>query len=382
MFEYFIIGFFVGCLSSFLFYILYAKKSSKNMQIDKAVQDLRSVIQESAFTSLKQTSETIVKITKEQLDSNQNVIARELSGNRAQIENQTTKIAKEIDKLNHALVDVEKNRLEKHGELKSILEKASSQTGALLETTTSLQRLLSNSQARGQWGERIAEDILKLVGLVENINYKKQFTLKSGVRPDYTFFLPKNLTLNMDVKFPIENYANYQNAENNNDRTKYKKLFSSDIKACVRDVISKNYIDPNSTIDCVVIFVPHEQVFSFIQESSSEIFDYSLKNKIIICSPMTLFAVLSIIKKSIDTFEIEKKSQDIFALFTAFKKQWDFYNKSFDSLGKKITDVESEYQKLSSTRTRQLTNAFNKIEKAKEQTISIDQDLGVGSNSL
>ena len=108
-----------------------------------------------------------------------------------------------------------------------------------------------------------------------------------------------------------------------------------------------------------------------------ELFLVLWAGRFFIAAVTAVFAVLSIIKKSIDTFEIEKKSQDIFALFTSFKKQWDFYNKSFDSLGKKISDVESEYQKLSSTRTRQLTNAFNKIEKAKEQTISLDKDLEV-----
>ena len=36
-----------------------------------------------------------------------------------------------------------------------------------------LRDILSSSQKRGQWGERMVEDILQLIGLVEHINYKK-----------------------------------------------------------------------------------------------------------------------------------------------------------------------------------------------------------------
>jgi hypothetical protein len=46
--------------------------------------------------------------------------------------------------------------------------------------------------ARGQWGERMAEDVLRLAGFVENVNYVKQTQLEGGTgRPDFTFPLPK-----------------------------------------------------------------------------------------------------------------------------------------------------------------------------------------------
>jgi len=52
----------------------------------------------------------------------------------------------------------------------------------------------------------MAEDVLQLAGFVENVNYVKQKTLAAGSRPDFTFLLPRKLTLNMDVKFPLDNY--------------------------------------------------------------------------------------------------------------------------------------------------------------------------------
>ena len=75
-------------------------------------------------------------------------------------------------------------------ELKTSLEENKSETEKLRDTTGKLREILSSSQKRGQWGERMVEDILQFVGLVEHINYKKQVVVESGEKPDYTFFNP------------------------------------------------------------------------------------------------------------------------------------------------------------------------------------------------
>ena len=86
-------------------------------------------------------------------------------------------------------------------ELKGQVASSQKGIGDLAETTTKLQRVLSSSQARGQWGERMVEDILNFMGLVEGINFEKQAQAGEG-RPDFTFKLPDSKCINMDVKFP------------------------------------------------------------------------------------------------------------------------------------------------------------------------------------
>ncbi|HIO55980.1 MAG TPA: DNA recombination protein RmuC, partial [Candidatus Marinimicrobia bacterium] len=72
------------------------------------------------------------------------------------------------------------------------LGESQKETGKLRSTTEDLRNVLSSSQARGQWGERMVKDILDLMGLVENVNYVSQKSMESGERPDYTFNLPKD----------------------------------------------------------------------------------------------------------------------------------------------------------------------------------------------
>ena len=76
-------------------------------------------------------------------------------------------------------------------ELKSSIDTSQKTTEALSENTARLREILSSSQQRGQWGERMVEDILRFVGLMEKVHYTKQSAVESGQRPDYTFMLPQ-----------------------------------------------------------------------------------------------------------------------------------------------------------------------------------------------
>ena len=75
--------------------------------------------------------------------------------------------------------------------LKSSIDTNQKTTEVLSENTTRLREILSSSQKRGQWGERMVGDILQLIGLKEKLNYTKQSQVESGQRPDFTFLLPQ-----------------------------------------------------------------------------------------------------------------------------------------------------------------------------------------------
>ena len=59
----------------------------------------------------------------------------------------------------------------------SQLREAGRHTQVLAETTQSLREALSSTTARGQWGERMADDVLRLAGFVDGVNYRRQQAL-------------------------------------------------------------------------------------------------------------------------------------------------------------------------------------------------------------
>ncbi|HPD60548.1 MAG TPA: DNA recombination protein RmuC, partial [Thermodesulfobacteriota bacterium] len=89
--------------------------------------------------------------------------------------------------------------------------------------------------------------------------------------------------------------------------------------------------------------------------------------RVVFCSPITLFAVLAVIRQAVEHFALEKTSHQILSLLGGFKKQWDEFTNKFENLGKRIEDVQKEYTALITTRRHQLEKPLNKIELLRTQ---------------
>jgi DNA recombination protein RmuC len=281
---------------------------------------------------------------------------------------------------------LEKDREKKFGELSEQLKKAGEQTTRLTETTVTLREALSSTKARGQWGERMAEDVLRLAGFVENVNYVKQKAIEEGrARPDFTFLLPNDLKLNMDVKFPLDNYMKFLEADSETDKSKFCKNFLRDVKSRAKEITNREYINPeNNTVDYALLFIPNEQVYAFINEQDRSIIDEGLKNKVIFCSPVTLFAVLAVIRQAVENFALERTSNEILSLLGAVRKQWGAFVAKMEMMGKRISEAQKEYDSLVTTRKRMLEKPLNKIENLRKQrglSIAPDEDKNVLSSA-
>lgn len=239
----------------------------------------------------------------------------------------------------------------------------------LSETAGGLKSALAGNSIRGQWGERMAEDVLRLAGMVEGINYIKQTKLQdSGSRPDFTFMLPKNQTVNMDVKFPFNNYQLYVEAKTDAEREKYKKDFLKDVKLRIKELQTRGYVNQQeNTVDYVLLFIPNEQIFSFINEHARELIDEAMQGKTILCSPLSLYAILAVVRQSIDNFRMESKSQEMLKIFGVFHEQWSKFKDQMETVKKRFESVGKEYEDLLGTRTRQLDKPLEKIEELRLQ---------------
>lgn len=242
------------------------------------------------------------------------------------------------------------------------LKQSENITQDLREKTGKLSELLADSKSRGNWGERMAEDIIDFIGLKEGINYVKQPTTKSGTHPDFTFRLPKEKKINMDVKFPLKNYKAYLEADDKEIKDNKKKAFFKDVNDKVKEVTSRDYIDPSSgTLDYVLLFVANESVYTFINEEDTNVIDGALKKQVLLCSPLSLYAILSLIHQSVNNFVIEEKTSEVLKQFHNFMQEWEKYKKKTKDMGKSLQAAQNHYDTLVSTRKNTLERPLNKI---------------------
>jgi len=321
-----VVGILIGIGISFLLRIIQSKTAKeltreifnenevkRQENIDQVISNMKESFGSMSLEALSKSTEEFLKLAKSTLEPEREFTKKELENKKGLIDLQLGKMTVELEKVSTLMKDLEKDRVEKFGQLSSQLRITNEQTTVLMKTTSSIREALASTKTRGQWGERMAEDVFRLAGFVENINYVKQKTLEgSSQRPDFTFMLPKGLTINMDVKFPLTNFVNYLESDSVRDKEGYKNTFLRDVKQRLKEVTSKDYINPeNNTVDYVILFIPNEQIYSFIQEEDSSIFDTAIQNKVLLCSPINFFAVLAIIRQAIDNFAIEQTSKEM-----------------------------------------------------------------------
>ncbi len=317
----------------------------------------------------KKYADEFMKLAEEKLKSQTAEGRKELEGKKDLIDKNIDTIGKTLTEVVRRVEEVGKVSGERITEVSTLIRKHEEVTVKLKDTTEHLGRALASSKKRGEWGERMAEDIIRLVGMVEGVNYIKQKTLESAPgRPDYTFFLPNSLKVNMDVKFPLDSFTRYIDAETEHDRKRYRDELLKSTKVMIKQVTTREYIDTaDNTVDYVIVFIPNEQVYSFIQESDTTIMDEALKQKVILCSPFTLYAVLAVIRQTIENFNLERTASEILGLLADFSKQWKLYKEKFKVMGDRIDAAKKEYDVLVTTRTNMLERPLRKIDELSKQ---------------
>jgi len=352
-------------------------ESQKIQDLDALMGKIKDSFGALSLDALSRNTEEFLKLANETLSKQTRTGEKELEGKKKLIDQTLEVMREDLQGVQNLVTNLEKDREHKFGELANQLKFTTEQTRKLQETAGQLKAALASTKVRGQWGERMAEDVLRLAGFVEGINYIKQKTLETvSTRPDYTFLLPQDLKVNMDVKFPLDNYLRYLEEEGEVDQEKYKSQFLRDVKNRVKEVTTRDYINPEeNTVDYVIVFIPNEQVYAFINENDSSLMDEALKNKVILCSPTTLYAILAVIRQAVDNFNLEKTAAQIMSLLGAFNKQWDAFVNSMERMGKRIEDARKEYNTLTSTRRNQLERSLRQIEDLRKQRNVVEAAL-------
>ena len=344
--------------------LIASAQQDKLEDLDRIIAQLKDAFGALSREALSANSEEFLKLARTKLEQETSKGAQTLEGKKKLIDATLETVRTKMAEVSTALQTVEKERRESHGGLTKHLQNVSQVTASLQETTDQLRQALAGSQTRGQWGERMAEDVLRLAGMIEGVNYTKQTQAADGTRPDFTFLLPRDLRVNMDVKFPGKNYLAYLDAPDESSAEGLKKAFICDVRARVKEVVKREgYIDPaGGTVDYVLVFIPNEQIYGFIHQHDPTLLDDAIKMKVVLCSPLTLYAILAVIRQSVENFQLERASNDILELLAEFRKQWNKYVETVDRMGKRLEDVMTAYQEMTTTRTRQLERQMDKID--------------------
>ena len=317
--------------------------------------------------TVRSAADMAAKLAGEKLGDSMTSGTRQLDLRTTAFEKRVEGLTENLQRMGDMLTRLQQESAQQHGQVVSSLRDATPTTRALAETTAHLREALASPKARGQWGERMADDVLRLAGMVEGVTYRKQSGTASGSIPDVTFMLPGGRELHMDVKFPVDNYLRHLEAESDHEREAAAKAFLRDVRNRVKEMKGREYIQEDTTLDEVLLFIPNESVWAFIHERDPQLIDVALGQKVVLCSPVSLFAVLAVIRQAVDQTRLARTSDEILQCLSAFRQQWTKYAEAVDAVEKRFTSTQRAFEDLSGTRRRVLEKQLDRIDDLRHQ---------------
>jgi DNA recombination protein RmuC len=219
--------------------------------------------------------------------------------------------------------------------------------------------LMGNKQARGTFGERQLEDLVRDIMPPET--YAFQTVLETGVRPDCIIRLPYPPgDMIIDSKFPLESYNRMINDANDGFA---RKQFELDVRKHI-DAIGEKYIITGQTAESAMMFIATESIFETLHREFPNTIEYAARKKVFIVSPSTLWATLNTIRAVLSDIKIKRVAAKI-------KKELDLLLTDLGRLSDRAGNVARHFGQIEND-IEQLQTSVSKITPRAEKLRDMD----------
>ena len=231
-----------------------------------------------------------------------------------------------------------------------------------------LKKVLSNVKTRGILGEVQLGAILSEILTPEQ--YEREIPTRPGSREHVEFAvkLPAKesgefVYLPIDSKFPGDTFAALQNAYASGDSAAINdayKALEATIKKSAKAIHDK-YIEPPYTTSFAIMFFPFEWLYvEIVNHGLVEVLHS--ESSINIAGPSTMAAMLNSLQMGFQTLQIQKRSNEVWALLSGFKAEFDSFDKVLSSALNRIRQLDEDMTKLVGTRSAAIRKKLDRIE--------------------
>jgi DNA recombination protein RmuC len=238
-----------------------------------------------------------------------------------------------------------------------------------------LKRVLTNVKSRGILGE------YQLQAILENLLSPDQYVLNSLVgsgsreRVEFAIKMPgqnQEILLPIDSKFPQESYLRlvdaYEVANKPAIDSNRQELIKA-IRKAAADIQAK-YINPPYTTDFAILFLPVESLYAEILREPGLAQEIQVTYKVIVTGPTTLSAILNSLQMGFRTLAIQKRSSEVWQILGGIKTEFGKFGELIERTQKKLSEANSELDKLVGARTRAIQRKLKDVEEMPESKIS------------
>ncbi|WP_057937753.1 DNA recombination protein RmuC [Algoriphagus resistens] len=234
-----------------------------------------------------------------------------------------------------------------------------------------LKRVLTNVKSRGVLGE------YQLQAILESLLSPDQYLLNAEVgkgnreRVEFAVKMPgqnESILLPIDSKFPQESYLRLVDAYEVASKPEiemYRNELYKAVKKAAQDIQNK-YVHPPYTTDFAILFLPVESLYAEILREPGLTQQIQQEYKVLVTGPTTLSAILNSLQMGFRTLAIQKRSSEVWQILGAIKTEFGKFGELIEKTQKKLTEANSELDKLVGARTRVIQRKLKDIQELPE----------------
>lgn len=247
---------------------------------------------------------------------------------------------------------------------------------SLAESVSDIKKVFTNVKLRGTWGE------MQLSSLLSQMLAPNQFEASVKLNPyadsmvDFAVLLPdkngERIYLPIDSKFPIEEYYRLIDAGKNGDKTAEEQAIKNLVRAVKTqaDSIAAKYILPPRTTDFAIMYLPVESLYAEVLKLP-DLSEHLNKRRVVVCGPTNLSALLSTLQTGFKVSAIESRSQELWQLLAAFKREFTKFAETLEKTQKKLQEAQNTIE-TAAGKTRAIAKKLKGVDLGDDEQISLD----------
>ena len=269
-----------------------------------------------------------------------------------------------VEKLSLQSNEANRIRTEAEAKLETTINEMRRASESIFDETKKIAGALSNSQARGKFGEAQLELLLQSAGLRDGHEYSRQKsttdTDSSGI-PDITVKMPGGSAIFIDSKFPFDRFLDAFGTQDQNERDDYLLQHSKDLLKHVEALAKRGYHKSAGSPDFVVLFVPFETLLAEALRIDPAFLEKAFKLNVTVATPTSMMALLRTIGYIFTRNKLADNADEIQKVANTFLKNITLLHGKIVAVGKAISSTAKAYEDLIPTAEKTVLSPARRI---------------------
>ncbi|WP_375492738.1 DNA recombination protein RmuC [uncultured Jatrophihabitans sp.] len=336
-----------------------AERAESAADVERRLRETFGAI---ASEALNRNNAAFAELAAEKLSGAKSAAEGDLARRQQAIESLVTPMRESLDRVQHQLGTVEKDRAGSYAQLLEQVGTMRQTSEQLRVETKQLVTALRAPQVRGRWGEMQLRRAVEAAGMTEHVDFDEQASVDAPdgrLRPDLVVRLAGGKSVVVDSKVAFAGYLEAVEAKDDATRDARLKAHARHLRTHIDQLGAKSYWEHFApSPEFVVCFVPADAFLDAALQQEPALLERAFEQNVVVATPSTLVALLRTIAYTWRQDALAANAAEVHKLGRELYQRLSTMGGHIDKLGRSLNTVVGDYNKtVSSIESRVLVTA-------------------------